>query len=158
SKKMVIIGSIGTGGNIADLGATPLESTTPLVAKHLNVANSIIIGRFIHKSSYFTELLLILLMGALSAVLSWRLRVLLASLSIVLAIVLYAGLGTLLFVHDRFWLPLILPMAGALLMTHVCMVTYRVVVEHKERQRIRSVFSKIVSPNVVNELLTAEQI
>ena len=156
--KVVVIGSTGTGGNIADLGATPLESKTPLVMKHLNVANSVVTGRFIHPSSYRAEWLLILLMGTVSALLSWRLRALLASLSIVLGIVLYVGLGVFLFVQYRYWLPLILPMVGALLMTHVCMVTYRVVVEHNERQRIKSVFSKVVSPNVVNELLKAEQI
>ena len=43
-------------------------------------------------------------------------------------------------------------------MTNSCMVTYRGFVENKERRRVRSIFSKIVSPNVVNELLTAEQV
>jgi len=61
-------------------------------------------------------------------------------------------------VQYRYWVPFILPVGCAALMTHVCMVAYRVVVEHKERQRVKSVFSKVVSPNVVNELLKAEQI
>ena len=46
----------------------------------------------------------------------------------------------------------------AMVMTHLSLVTYRVLVEQKERHRIKSVFSKIVSPNVVNELLEAERV
>ena len=34
----------------------------------------------------------------------------------------------------------------------------RVVFEQKERRRVKSVFSKIVSPNVVQELLSAERL
>src|SRR2546427_560058 len=156
--KLVVIGSIGTGGNIADLGATPLEKETPLVMKHLNVANSIITGRFIRKSSYFTEFLLIVLLGAISALFTFKLRALLSSLSVVLAFALYSGLSVFLFVQFRYWLPLVLPLAGALFMTHVCMITYRFRAEQKDKRRIRSIFSKIVSPKVVHELLKAEDV
>src|SRR5437870_13547474 len=129
-----------------------------LISKHWNIANSIITGRFVRKSSYFSELLLILTMGAISALLTWKLRALLSSLLVVLTITLYAGLSVFLFTNYRYWLPLFLPVVCAAFMTHVCMVTYRVVVEQNERRRIKSIFSKIVSPNVVNELLTAEQV
>src|SRR5438876_1237910 len=156
--KLVVIGSIGTGGNIADLGATPLEKETPLVMKHLNVANSIITGRFIRRSSYFAEFLLIVLLGAISALLTYKLRALLSSLSVLLTITLYAGLSVFLFVQFRYWLPLVLPLAGALFMTHVCTITYRFRAEQKDKRRIRSIFSKIVSPKVVHELLKAEDV
>ena len=41
---------------------------------------------------------------------------------------------------------------------HVSLVTYRVVFEEREQRRVKSVFSKIVSPDVVNELLGAEKL
>jgi adenylate cyclase len=41
---------------------------------------------------------------------------------------------------------------------HGFLVTYRVVIEQQERRRVRSVFSRIVSPEVVNELLGAEKL
>ena len=69
-----------------------------------------------------------------------------------------ALVGLLLFLWDLYWLPMVMPLCGGLLMTHGFMVTYRVLVEQKEQRRIKSVFSKIVSPNVVNELLKAEEI
>ncbi|PYJ62323.1 MAG: hypothetical protein DME24_04100 [Verrucomicrobia bacterium] len=156
--KIVVVGSLGSGNNISDVGATPLSKQTYLVSKHWNVANSVITGQFIRRSSYPTELLLILLMGTISSLLTWKSRAVLASLSVILAVVVYAGISLFLFVQYRYWVPFILPVGCAALMTHVCMVAYRVVVEHKERQRVKSVFSKVVSPNVVNELLKAEQI
>src|SRR6185436_3171462 len=36
--KIVLIGSVATGNNVADEGATPLEARTRLVTKHLNIA------------------------------------------------------------------------------------------------------------------------
>ena len=156
--KLVVIGSTGTGGNIADLGATPLEDKTPLVMKHLNVANSIITGRFIQTCSDPFSFLLIALLGTVSAVLTWKTRAILSSLLVVLVIAFYIWVAVLLFDHHRYWLPTVLPVAGAWFMTHVCLVTYRVRVEQKEKRRIRSIFSKIVSPDVVNELLQAEDV
>ena len=41
-------------------------------------------------------------------------------------------------------------------MQYLMQVTYRVVFEEREKRRVRSVFSKVVSPDVVNELLGAD--
>jgi adenylate cyclase len=38
-------------------------------------------------------------------------------------------------------------------MEHIALVTYRVVFEEREQRRVKSVFSKIVAPDVMNELL-----
>jgi adenylate cyclase len=45
-----------------------------------------------------------------------------------------------------------------MLIEHLSLVTYRVVFEEREQRRVRSVFSKIVSPEVMNELLGAERL
>jgi adenylate cyclase len=47
---------------------------------------------------------------------------------------------------------------GCLFLTHFALITYRAIFEQKEQRRIRSIFSKIVSPNVVSELLQAEHL
>jgi class 3 adenylate cyclase/CHASE2 domain-containing sensor protein len=156
--KLVVIGSTGTGNNISDRGATPLEDNSMLVTKHFNVANSVIAGRFIKEYSYSQELMLILLLGIISACLTWRLKALHASLLVILTLLVYVLITVVLFVKFRMWIPIVLPVFGALLMTHVCMVTYRVVFEQKESRRVKSVFSKLVAPTVVNELLKAESL
>ena len=62
------------GNDLTDRGATPLDKDTLLVSKHWNVANSIITGQFIRRASLPAELALIILLGALTAFLTWQLR------------------------------------------------------------------------------------
>lgn len=156
--RTVVVGSIGSGNNIRDFGATPLARQTYLVSKHWNVANSIILNRFVQRSSYSVETMLILLMGGIAAVITWRLRALAAAGLVLLLLAFYAWLGFALFASSRYWLPLMLPGFVALLMTHVSMVTYRAIFEQREGHRIRSVFAKVVSADVVSELLRAERV
>ncbi len=156
--RVVVIGSIASGNNVSDTGATPISKHDYLVSKHWNIANSIITGEFVHKSSIVFDLSCIWLLGGISAFLTWRLRVMAASLWVVFLMLAYIAASLTLFVHSRIWIPVVLPVVGALLFTHVCMVTYRVIFEQNERRRVRAVFSKIVSPDVVNELLGSEKL
>jgi len=156
--KLVVVGSTATGRNLSDLGATPLSEHTALASEHLNVANSIITGRFVRRSPFALDLALIALLGAAAAVLTWRLRVLVASGMVLLLLAAYLVFGMALYAQSRYWIPLVLPVLGGLLMTHVCVVTWRVLFEQAERRRIKSIFSRIVSPKIVNELLQAENL
>jgi adenylate cyclase len=56
------------------------------------------------------------------------------------------------------WLPLVFPVLGAVLVQHLSLVTWRAIFEEGEKRRIKSVFSKIVAPDVVSELLRAEKL
>ena len=76
--KLVVVGSSATGNDLTDRGATPLSEHTLLVSQHWNVANSIITGRFIRRAPLAVELALIALLGIAAALLTWKLRVLLA--------------------------------------------------------------------------------
>ena len=155
--RIVFVGSLGTGNNLTDKGATPLSSDDFLFTLHWNVANSLLLDRFIRRSSLGTEWLLVMLVGMLSAVVTWRLRVLWASTLLIALLAAYIGFGLLLFVQSRYWLPVVLPSVAALL-THLSLVTYRGVFERRERFRVKEVFSRVVAPDVVNELLNSEQL
>jgi adenylate cyclase len=72
--------------------------------------------------------------------------------------VAYCALSVFLYAQFRYWLPLMLPGLGAIFVEHGMLATYRIVFEQKERRRVKNVFSKIVSPDVVNELLRAEKL
>jgi len=158
ANKLVLVGSIATGNDLADRGATPLEKGAFLIAKHWNVANSILTGRFVHRAPLGVELALIVALGALTAFLTWQWRAFSASAGVVLLAVLYCAFGVFAYVRYRYWLPLVLPIAGAVIVEHVMLVTYRVVFEQRERRRVKNIFSKVVSPEVVNELLGAEKL
>jgi len=156
--KLVVVGSKATGNDLTDRGATPLERNTLLVSKHWNVANSIITGRLIRTVPLRIELGVIVLLGTLTALMTWRLRVTPGLISVLLLAFGYAFLCLHLFTQHRVWLPMVLPLLGALFLQHGLLVTYRAVFEQREQRRVKSVFAKIVAPAVVNELLEAKSL
>jgi class 3 adenylate cyclase/CHASE2 domain-containing sensor protein len=156
--KLALVGSKTVGNDLTDRGATPLEEDTLLVSEHWNVANSILSGRYVQRSSLATDLLLIILMGIISALLTWELRALVSFCAVLALLAGYLALSVVLYVQHRYWLPLVYPVGGAELMTYVCLVTWRVVFEQAERRRVKSIFSHLVSPNIVNELLGTEKL
>jgi class 3 adenylate cyclase/CHASE2 domain-containing sensor protein len=154
--KLVVVGSIATGNDLRDEGATPLQSSTFLVSKHWNVANSVITGRFIHRSSAAVDLLILIASGIVTALLIWYLPVRLGTGLVLLFAALYLTLATLLYIHFRYWLPIILPLCGTSAVTYAMLVAWRAIFEQAEQRRVRSVFSRMVSPNVMHEVLQAE--
>jgi class 3 adenylate cyclase/CHASE2 domain-containing sensor protein len=156
--KLVIIGSTAQGNGLTDRGATPLQRDTFLVSKHLNIANSVIANHFIRRASLGAEFALIFIFAGLTVFLTLQLRTVMALLAVLLMEVMYVAIGFFAFVEFRYWMPMVFPILGAMLMEHVSLVTYRVVFEEREQRRVRSVFSKIVSPGVVDELLQSKKI
>jgi class 3 adenylate cyclase/CHASE2 domain-containing sensor protein len=156
--RLVIIGSVATGNNLTDMGATPLEEKTPLVTKHLNVANSIIADRFIQKASTIGTIVLVFALGILSGWITWRAKVVNASIAIALVSIVYVCGAFFLYVQFRYWLPIVMPIFGGLLLPHFALVTYRVVFEQKEQRHIKQMFQRIVAPEIVNEVLRTEDL
>ncbi len=156
--KLVVIGSAAQGNDLSDHGATPLENDTLLVSKHWNVANSIITGQFIRRAPLPVEMALIFLLGAATAFLTWQLRAVNGSVAVAGLMAAYFGLAMFLFVKFRWWLPVVYPLGGAMLAMHVMLLIHRVVFEEQDKRRVKSVFSKLVSPHVVTELLSSDKL
>jgi adenylate cyclase len=157
--KLVVIGSTATGNDLSDLGPTPLAQDMILGSKHWNVANSIITGHFITVCPLPIKYLLIVAIAGLSAWITWSVAKPLSGTLLMLSMaVVYVALAWLLFVEFRFWLPIVLPLLCAGLLTHVSAVTYRVRVEQAEQKRVRGVFQKMLAPEVVHELLGKKNI
>ena len=152
--KTVVIGSTASGNDLTDRGATPLEGDTVLVSKHWNVANSIITNQFVRRAGLGVELSLICLLGVFTAVITAKLRTLYAALSIFSLVAIYITLTFVVFTETRYWLPVI----GAHLVMYVTETTYLVIFQDAEKRRVKGVFSKMVSPEVVNELLSLKHL
>lgn len=152
--RLVMIGSTATGNDLSDLGASPFGNRTHLVTKHLNVANSIITGRFISTSPMALRWLLIVLMGALAAWITSTVARPLSGTGLMMGVVVvYCGLACWLYMRYRFWLPIILPLVCSGFVTHLIALTYRARSEQAEKKRVKSVFSKMLAPEVVDTLL-----
>src|SRR5262249_4124569 len=149
TNKLVVIGSSATGNDLTDHGATPLEADTLLVSSHWNIANSIITNQFVRRSSLATDLLVITIMGIATAWLAWQLPALRSFLAAGVLLATYAVLCVVLFVKYLYWLPMVLPLGGALVIQYLCLVTWRVVFEQAEQRRVKSIFSTVVSPKIM---------
>jgi adenylate cyclase len=156
--RLVMIGSTATGNDLSDVGPSPLGSETHLVTKHLNVANSIIANRFVTTSPRWFCWALIAAMGALAAWINLAVARPLTGTALMLAVVVvYASVACWLYVEWRFWLPVILPLGASGLVTHFSALTYRVRAEQSEKKRVKSVFAKMLAPEVVDELLDVKK-
>jgi class 3 adenylate cyclase len=158
--KLVMVGSIATGNDLRDEGATPLDPSTFLVSEHWNVANSIIKNEFIRRSSLGIDLLVLVLTGIIIASLAWNLPMrlgvawvfLLGAAIVFLIAAAYIILATLLYVQSRYWLPIALPSVN-IFGVFAGLMLYRSVFEQAEQRRVKSVFSRMVSANIMQEVL-----
>ena len=156
--KLVVIGSSAQGNDLTDLGATPLDKNTLLVSKHWNVANSVLTGRFIRPASPALQIALIGIIGIITALLSLKMRVVPGLLAVLLLATIYSTLCVGVYVQQRLWLPMILPLTGALFVQYALLITYRALFEQREQRRVKAIFSRVVSPNVAKELLGREHL
>ena len=151
--KLVVVGSVATGNDLSDHGATPLEKDTILASEHWNVANSVITGQFVRRSSAAMDYLLIASLGVVAAFLAGFFRSSFgASFWVLMALVGYVATACVLYTQLRIWIPIVLPVGGGLLLSYSLLLAYLVFFEQGERRRLRSAFTKMVSPDVVAEL------
>lgn len=120
------------------------------------MANSVIANRFVKPTSAGVNFALICFVGFLSAWITWAAaRPVTGSVVMTVFFCAYIALAVILFNLWRVWLPVVLPLVCSGLVTHVSALTYRVTLEQSEKKLIRSMFSRLVSPEVVNKVLGA---
>lgn len=88
-----------------------------------------------------------------AALMTWKLRGWVLPLAILVVAVGWVGLAAWVYVKQCLWLPLAHPLIAGLLLPYLGMVTTRAFVEQREQQRVRGVFAKMVSPDIVDEVL-----
>ncbi len=156
--KLVLVGSTATGDNLTDRGATPLDKRDYLVGVYLNVAHSILRNQFVSRLTVGQEAAIAAILAILAGFITWKARTSIAVAVVSSMALLYIAVAVLAFIRMQLWLPIAHPLGAGLLLSHGVTLAYRTVFEQRERHRVRSVFAKIVSPNVVQELLKAEQL
>lgn len=155
--RIAVVGSTAEGNDLTDRGPTPLERQTYLTTRFLNVANMILAGRFVRRPPGAVEWLLLVAFGLGATALAWRWPVGRSTAAALILSIAYGAVAVRAYDQARLWMPMVFPLLslwGALF----GVISYRAVFEQSERRRVRSVFAKIVSPNVVQELLAAEHL
>jgi adenylate cyclase len=148
--KILMVGSFSTG--MADD-----EKNTPMgqmygVEMHANALNTILTRNFLVPVPPWVPLLVLLAAILLVSFLSSRVSTLL-SLLVTFLLVALGLVGTyLLFDQSSVIYPYTSFFTGVLL-TFLLVIVYRALTEEREKRKVRNVFSKYVSPDVVTELL-----
>jgi class 3 adenylate cyclase/CHASE2 domain-containing sensor protein len=150
--RLVVIGSVAVSNDLTDRGATPLEQEAVLVSEHWNVANSILKGQFVRRGGLGVELLAIALLGAAAAWITSSFRSYVATSLAAAMVVLYLAATVYAYNQFLYWLPVVLPTVGGVAVMHGSLLAYLVIFEQTERRRLRSVFTKMVPQEVVNEI------
>ncbi|AFG37571.1 adenylate/guanylate cyclase domain-containing protein [Spirochaeta africana] len=148
--KIVMAGAFATG-MADDEQATPFGMMYG-VEMHANALNTILMDNFLHPVSFWHNLMVLLALTMLTAWVSSRLSTL-WSMGIVLAgiVGLFLAVTT---VFDSFNLIFAFsPPAIGIFLTFLSIVVYRVMTEERDKRRIRDMFGRYVSPQVVNQIL-----
>ncbi len=148
--KIVLVGASAIG--IADLRNTPFEASSPGVEIHANVVDNILNHRFLQRGApqFIVDVAFVLLFGL---PLGLWLATTQPSL-LPLAFVLWLPFGaTVQYAFHHGWLLNATVPAATLLGNTVSVTLYRVLIEEKEKRKLRGTFQQYVSPEVIRRLM-----
>lgn len=149
--RVIFVGATALG--IYDMRITPFSNNSPGVEVNANVAENIARGNFVSRGGRegAIDQLIIILGGALTAAVCWKLR---HAVSLPLVIAILAGhayLSTRLFLGGM-WISVVYPFI-AILLVYAVAAYYRFFIIDRQARDIRSMFSSYVSKRVVDELV-----
>ncbi len=151
--KIVLFGPTATG--IADTRPTPFESTAfPGVEVHANFIDNLLDGKFIRRGPRegFLDMLFILLFSIPMALVISTMRPVRSALLLLLTASAFVLLAYQLFVMQRVWLAMFLPMA-TLFATYSLVVSYNYFFEEREKKAVRGAFQQYMAPEVITQVL-----
>jgi adenylate cyclase len=148
--KILVVGLVATG--TSDVGPLPINSSTPLVAAHLNVINSILTGQYVTVAStgvrYALVVIAALLIAAISTLCRPRNAIILTICLMLVFIIVTLGL----FFKSTIVLPMLEPVL-AMLFTYIGIIGYRYMREEKQKLWIKKVLRQYLADSVMQELL-----
>ncbi|KJR41066.1 membrane protein containing CHASE2 [Candidatus Magnetoovum chiemensis] len=144
--KIFLIGLTGAG--TIDINPSPYDEAVPMVSYHLNALNSMLTGNFLHHPNknykYIATVGLSIFAGISASALSLPI-----SLSLLIVALIGYILSTYhLWVSKGYWLNWVLPLSG-LIFTYITVVFINFFRAFREKSKVREIFSKMVSGDVL---------
>lgn len=149
--KAVLVGYTASG--LGDIITTPLHRRSPGVIAHGAMFNAIATSSFWSQASWWSELLVVIMMGAIGTLLAIGLAPAISAASLAGVLVLYALLNGLV-IFDQYAIQLAL--AGPLLAgasSWLGCTLFEFILERRERARITRRFQNYVDPTLVSYVL-----
>jgi adenylate cyclase len=155
--KIVLIGA--TSESLKDTYPTPFATAAPMAGVEIvaNAIETLLLGQYLRLTTPWAALLLIAAMAALAGLINRSPRPSLTVLWLGLGMAVYAGIVYLVFTRAG-WL---LPLTGPELMLFLGVVLptlEQAVSQELEKRRVRSLFTRFISPEMVDQLLATQDI
>ncbi len=155
--KIVLIGA--TTITLHDVYATPFSAQQPMPGVEIvaNAVDTILNGNYLKETPPWVALLIILVMAILAGLIS---RIQRPSLTIVLmavGMILYAVVTYFLFMQKGLYIPTVAPQL-MLFLGVVLPTLEQSVSQELEKRRVRNLFSRFISPEMVDQLIETQDI
>jgi adenylate cyclase len=136
-----------------DIFNTPISSVYPGVGTHVTMLDNILSGDFIRETPAWISRLIILAAVLLITVLTlFSNRIPLTLAGTVFAVILIIFLGLWAYAFANLWLPVAAPLAG-ILAAFLTATVYNYATEGSQKRFIKSAFSQILSPKVIDQII-----
>ncbi|PIE34215.1 hypothetical protein CSA56_08775 [candidate division KSB3 bacterium] len=149
--RICTIGYISTG--TGDIGPTPIETNYPLAFIHSAVMNTILTQRFLHETSWGSNVAITLLLLFFISMIFPRLSPLRFTLAMLSSTLGYIVFTTVLFNWTGIILKLVQPVLSSLLLAYALIIVYWYATEERERKHLRSAFKTYVSKQMLGQIL-----
>ncbi len=153
NRKAVLVGQVVDGSVATDIGPTPLQPRAPLVYTHFNAINDVLRGDYIHTARWGWIVAAYLAGSWLSLFLLRHASITVGVAVPTAVIVCYALLAVALFWIRSIEIPMVWPMA-AYYSVQVMRTIRLWLAEARDRKQIKGVFARMLSPEVMNHLLS----
>ncbi|MBN1996767.1 CHASE2 domain-containing protein [candidate division KSB1 bacterium] len=159
--KIVFVGA--TAEELQDNKFTPFfeyrgfKRKIPGVEFHANALSTVLKGDFITEASWIIVLLWTVILTALGSIVTILFRPFRALALIFAFVALHLTSVYLFFTYGRTIMTTTTPLI-AVVLSFITSVVYQMVVEQREKKRIRQIFQHYVAPNVVDELLSSGEL
>ena len=150
ANKIVMLGAFSQG-MAEDQKPTPFGLMFG-VEIHANALNTILMGNFLRYAPFWLSILILFGMVMLTAFMTGRLSTVWSLVVLVVVLAAYFGVVLVLFDFYAYILTLSAPLFGAFL-SFLGVVAYRTVFEERDKRRNKAIFSKIVGPAILDQIL-----
>jgi len=154
--RIVIIGS--TSDILHDVFATPFSeegNLMPGVEIYANVMDTIYSRDYLTEPGIFMNFAFLILIGIITSFLIFNFKAWQGFIIVFLEIISYVMLANFVFLRYNVIISLADPVF-IMIFCYLSISTYKVAVEEKEKHKIKDIFSRYVSQNLVEELLNQE--
>ncbi len=144
--RTIFVGLTATGLNA--FNPTPYQQRYQMFGLQPNAYNTIVTEQFLKAQASWVEYLYILVYAFGITWLVLHVRPMLGFVVMLLTALLHTGVGWLIFMGPGVIIPIVSPVL-TIVLSYVCGNLYRYVEEQRERQKVRTLFSAMVSPEVL---------